>query len=49
MNLSSSIVRSVSIAAWTIVLIDVWSPGICGRNRHSYSTRRPVSSSTIGW
>ena len=37
------------IAAWTTEVIEDWRPGICGRNRHSYSTRRPVVSSTIGW
>ena len=37
MNPSSSIVRPVAIAASTIPLIEVWMPGIRGRNRHSYS------------
>ncbi len=37
MKRSSSIERSVSIAAWTIALIDCGSIGMCGRKRHSYS------------
>jgi hypothetical protein len=48
MNPSISIVRPVAIAASTIPLIEVWMPGICGRNRHSYSMSSPVLSSTIG-
>ena len=49
MNPSISIVRPVAIAASTIPLIEVWMPGIRGRNRHSYSISSPVFSSTIGW
>ena len=41
-NASSSIERSVSIAAWTIAVIDCGSIGMCGRNRHSYSWSSPV-------
>ena len=49
MNASSSIERSVSIAAWTIAVIDCGSIGMFGRKRHSYSYSAPVASSTIGW
>ena len=49
MNVSSSTDRPVSIAAWTIALIDWGSIGMLGRKRHSYSCSRPVASSTIGW
>ena len=49
MNTSSSIERSVSIAAWTIEPMDCGSIGIDGRNRHSYSCSSPVASSTMGW
>ena len=48
-NTSSSIERSVSMAAWTIDEIDCGSIGMSGRNRHSYSWSAPVASSTIGW
>ncbi len=49
MKRSSSMERSVSMAADTIEVIDCGSIGICGRNRHSYSCSSPVASSTIGW
>ncbi len=49
MNASSSTERSVSIAAWTIAVIDWGSIGMFGRNRHSYSCSSPVLISTIGW
>ena len=41
MNESSSTDRPVSIAAWTIALIDWGSIGMLGRKRHSYSSSWP--------